>query len=158
MSSAHVIVDFLITAILAAILGAAAMGAVMWLMTRAQWAHSNMVIAVGSLFTRIREDAAKVGFIVHCVSAVGWAIIYTLAMIHLHLTGFPRAFFTGIGFGVLHGIVVSLMLVWVVSDQHPLEEFRGADFAIGLCHLVGHVVYGAGVGFVIGLASVAGWI
>lgn len=152
------IVDFLLTSIFAAVLGAAAMGGVMWLITRPHWARANMVIAVGSLFTRSREHAARVGFLAHCVSAVVWAMIYTLAMIHLNLTGFPRALFAGTGFGVLHGLVVSLMLVWVVSEQHPLEEFRDADFASGVSHFAGHVAFGAGVGLMVAVASVAGWI
>jgi hypothetical protein len=58
----------------------------------------------------------------------------------------------GLGLGVVHGMLVSLMLVWVVAEQHPLEEFNEATFAIGLSHLVGHVVFGGVVGLVVGLA------
>jgi len=48
---------------------------------------------------------------------------------------------------------VSLMLVWVVSEQHPLEEFREADLAIGLSHFAGHVAFGGVIGMVVGLFS-----
>jgi hypothetical protein len=53
---------------------------------------------------------------------------------------------------VLHGIIVSLMLVWVVADQHPLEEFKEADLLVGLGHFAGHVAYGAVVGLIVGLS------
>jgi len=56
----------------------------------------------------------------------------------------------GVGFG--HGMIVSLMLVWVVAEQHPLEEFQEADLAIGLSHLAGHVAFGGVVGLVVGLS------
>ena len=49
-------------------------------------------------------------------------------------------------------MIVSLSLVWVVAERHPLAEFRGADFAIGLCHLAGHLAFGAVVGLVAGFA------
>jgi hypothetical protein len=49
-------------------------------------------------------------------------------------------------------MVVTLALVWVVADQHPLEEFREADLAIGICHLAGHVVFGGVDGHIIGIA------
>jgi hypothetical protein len=47
---------------------------------------------------------------------------------------------------------MSLILVWVVSDTHPVEEFRRASLAVGLSHLAGHVAYGAVVGLAVGLS------
>jgi hypothetical protein len=44
------------------------------------------------------------------------------------------------------------MLVWVVADQHPFDEYSEADLAVGLSHLLGHVVYGAVVGLTIGVS------
>jgi hypothetical protein len=34
----------------------------------------------------------------------------------------------GAGIGFAHGLVVSLGLVWIVAEQHPLEEFNEALF------------------------------
>jgi hypothetical protein len=50
-------------------------------------------------------------------------------------------------------MIVSLMLVWVIAEHHPLEEFREADLAIGLSHFAGHVAYGGAAGLAIGLLS-----
>ncbi len=58
----------------------------------------------------------------------------------------------GLGLGMLHGLLVSLMLVWVVADHHPLEEFKEADLLVGLSHFAGHVAYGAVVGLTVGFA------
>lgn len=153
MSTTKVIVDFLLTSLVGGLLGAVAMQLVMRLIARADWAKYNMIVAVGSLLTRSREHAWRTGVIIHAISAVGFAMLYTLAMMNLGLAVFPRAFFAGIGFGTLHGLFVSLALVWVVSERHPLEEFQRASFAVGVTHFAGHIAYGAIVGLVIGLFS-----
>ena len=62
------------------------------------------------------------------------------------------ALMLGLGVGTLHGMLVSLMLVWVVSESHPLPEFKDAGLEVGLSHFVGHVAYGAVVGLVVGLS------
>ncbi len=43
----------------------------------------------------------------------------------------------------------------IVSDKHPLEEFRGADFEVAVAHIVGHVAYGVGVGLVVAVLGKA---
>lgn len=140
------------TAVLAGLLGAAAMETAMGLITRAGLARGNMIRALGGLVTKQRENAFRVGAIIHAIAAVVFAIGYTLVIGATGLSMLPQSLLLGAGLGFAHGMAVSLALVWVVAEQHPLEEFREADLAIGLCHLVGHVVYGAVVGFVIGLS------
>ena len=146
------IAEFVFTALIAGILGAVAMELVMWLISRGQWAKGNMIVALGSMVTRSRENAFRVGVWIHCISAFAFALIYAFAMMALGLAHFPTAFFVGTGFGVLHGIIVSLMLVWIVAEKHPLEEFQETGLAVGVSHLAGHVAYGAIVGLVVGLS------
>ncbi len=69
------------------------------------------------------------------------------------MTHLPGVLAAGAGLGALHGMVVSILLVWVIAERHPLQEFQGADFAIGLSHFIGHVAYGTVIGLVVGLAS-----
>jgi hypothetical protein len=126
----------------------------MWLISRAGWAKGNMIIALGSLFTRTRQSGFRVGAIIHAFSAVLFATLYTLAMLQFGFTALPAALVAGLIVGFVHGMLVSLMLVWVVADQHPLEEFKEADLAIGVCHLAGHVAFGGVVGLVIGIAPI----
>jgi hypothetical protein len=111
-----------------------------------------MIVALGSLFTKSRQSAWRVGATIHAFSAIGFAMIYALLMVTMHTTAMPRSMMLGAGIGFAHGLLVSLGLVWVVAEQHPLEEFNDAGLAIGLSHIVGHVVYGAVVGFVVGIA------
>ena len=153
MNTVMPMVAFLLTALAAGLAGGAAMELAMWLITRRGWAKGNMIVALGSLFTKSRENAFRVGAVLHAISAVGFATVYTLAMMALGLTHLPLSMMLGLGLGFVHGLLVSLALVWIVSDQHPLEEFNEAGLAVGLSHLVGHVVFGAVVGVVVGLAS-----
>lgn len=146
------IVEFLITAFVAGIVAAAAMEAALWVIGRAGWARADMIVALGSLLTRRREHAWRVGAIVHAFSAIAFAILYTLVLMQTGYTQLPLSLAFGGAIGVIHGIIVSLALVWVVAEQHPLEEFQEAGFAIGLSHIVGHAAFGAAVGLVVGVA------
>jgi hypothetical protein len=144
--------NFLLTALVAGLLGGAAMEFTMWLIARKGWAKGNMIVALGGLCTGSRANALRVGLIIHACSAVVFACLYTVALMALGLTGLPHALTIGMGIGFVHGMLVSLALVWVVADRHPLEEFKEADLAIGLCHLAGHVAYGGIVGLIVGVS------
>jgi hypothetical protein len=152
MNPAMMIGSFLLTALVAGLLGGAAMEVAMGLISRSGWAKGDMIVAVGSLITKSRENAFRVGAIIHAICAVGFAAVYTMLMLVLGLTHMPMSMMLGLGVGVLHGILVSLMLVWVVSDSHPLPEFNEAGLEVGLSHFIGHVVYGGVVGIVVGLS------
>lgn len=146
------VVSLLLTALVAGLLGGGAMELAMWLITRSGWAKGDMIVALGSLLTKSRENAYRVGLVLHAISAVGFALVYTLLMLVLGFTHMPGSMMLGLGVGFLHGLLVSLMLVWIVSEQHPLEEFNEAGLAVGLSHLAGHVAYGGVVGLVVGLS------
>jgi uncharacterized membrane protein YagU involved in acid resistance len=148
------IASFLITALMAGVLAGLAMEAVLWIVGTAGWAKADMIVALGSLLTHSRMNAWRVGAIVHACAAIGFAIIYTLLMISLHFTAMPVSMMFGAGVGFVHGLIVSLGLVWVVAERHPLEEFNEAGLAIGLSHILGHVVYGAVVGLIVGISPI----
>jgi hypothetical protein len=133
------------------------MEGVMFLITRAEWARMNVLTALGSLVTMARENAFRVGAFVHATAGVGFALLYNFAMKGFGLAALPAAFFVGIAFGIIHGMIVSPIVVWVVCERHPLEEFREAGFAVGLAHFAGHVAYGAVVGLVIGIGPAVQW-
>ena len=145
------LVKYLCTALAAGVIGGLAMEGAMWLISRAGLAKGDMILALGSLLTKTRENAYRVGLVIHATAAIGFALVYTLLMVTLGYTHLPLSLMLGLGVGVLHGIIVSLMLVWVVADQHPLEEFKEADLLVGLTHFAGHVVYGGVVGLIVGL-------
>jgi hypothetical protein len=146
------LVKYLCTALVAGIVGGLAMELAMWAISRAGLAKGDMILALGSLLTKTRENAYRVGFFIHATAAIGFALVYTLLMVTLDYTTLPMSLMLGLGVGALHGIIVSLMLVWVVSDRHPLEEFKEADLLVGLTHFAGHVVYGGVIGLIVGLS------
>lgn len=148
------ILSYFLTSLIAAVLGGAAMEMALWLIGMVGWAHANMIVALGSLLTGKKEGARRTGMIVHVVVAIVFALIYVAAMMKLGLTTLPASLGLGAGFGLAQGIIVSLGLVWVVADHHPLDEFRGADLAIGLSHIVGHLAFGLVVGLVVGISPV----
>jgi hypothetical protein len=152
MNVAMILLGYLVTALVAGIVGGLAMEWVMWLISRAGLARGDMVLALGSLLTKTRENAYRVGLIVHATAAIGFALVYTLLFVTLGYTHLPLSLMLGLGVGALHGLLVSLMLVWVIADQHPLEEFKEADLLVGLSHFAGHVAYGAVVGVIVGLS------
>ncbi|MBI2518689.1 MAG: hypothetical protein HYV95_17580 [Opitutae bacterium] len=152
MNTALLILGHVLTALIAGVLGGAAMEGVLLAVGGASGRRVDMILALGSLITRTRENAYRVGLVIHAISAVGFALVYTMALVALGYTRLPNSMMLGLGFGVLHGLVVSLMIVWIVADQHPLEEFKEADLAIGLSHLAGHAAYGLVVGLVVGLS------
>jgi hypothetical protein len=57
----------------------------------------------------------------------------------------------GAALGLFHGAAMSFILLAVVSDKHPVAEFRAVGFEVAAAHVVGHVAYGAGVGLACGL-------
>src|SRR4051812_24024192 len=149
-----VLLSFILTTIVAGVLGGIAMECVLWLLGRGGWAKADMIVALGSLFTKSRDTAWRVGALLHIVAAIGFAMAYMILMVELGYTTMPWSAMLGAGVGFLHGLIVSLGLVWVVAEQHPLQEFNEAGLAIGLSHILGHVVYGAVVGLVVGIAPI----
>jgi hypothetical protein len=152
MNSMGLILNYLLTSAIAGVLGGSAMLIAMWVMTRGGLAKGNMVVALGGIVTRSRDSALRVGLILHTLSAIGFAMVYAMLMLWLGMTGMPTALVIGVGAGFFHGLIVSLMLVWVVAEGHPFEEYNEAGLAVGLSHLLGHIVYGTVVGLVIGVS------
>lgn len=150
MDIAMFLLKYLFASLMAGIFGGLAMEGAMWLISRAG-ARGDMILALGSLLSKSRDNAYRVGLVIHATAAIGFALVYTLLMVTLGYTHLPMSIMLGLGVGILQGIIVGLMLVWVVADHHPLEEFQEADLLVGLSHVAGHAAYGAVVGLVVGL-------
>jgi hypothetical protein len=144
--------SYLFTSLVAGLLGGAAMEGVLWLIGTAGWAKADMIVALGSLITKTRGNAWRVGALLHAAAALGFALLYTRLILALGFAYMPASMMLGAGVGFVHGLMVSLALVWIVAERHPLEEFTDAGLAIGLSHIIGHVAYGAVVGLVVGVA------
>lgn len=144
---------YLFISLLAGVAGGLAMEGVLWVIGTAGWAKADMIVALGSLLTKSRSNAWSVGVALHTAAALGFGLLYTLLILTLGYGRMPAALMLGAGLGFVHGLLVSLALVWIVAERHPLEEFSEATFAIGLSHIVGHVAYGAVAGVAVGVLT-----
>ncbi|WP_269523933.1 hypothetical protein [Coraliomargarita parva] len=117
----------------------------------------DMILALGSYFTKSLRNAASVGRLIHSIAGIAYGIAYVLIMRAMGALVLPYSLFLGIGFGFFHGLIVSYMLMFYASERHPIEQYRKATLEEGLLHLVGHIIYGAVLGFLAGLImSLAG--
>lgn len=149
-----IIVTILLT-ILAGILGTAGMTFFMWLIHRSGLANADMMRAIGSLYTRSYEKSLLPGFIIHFGIGSILAFLYTAFLSIFYLKSVIAI--TGLGgmLGLFHGLVVSLALVALVAEHHPLEHFQKAGSEVVVAHMVGHVIYGLIVGAVIGVTGIS---
>lgn len=140
--------------VLAGLLGTSSMTLFMWFITDFGLANSDMVRAIGSLYTKSVDDAFTPGLVIQYCFGLAFAFVYA-AFVGLFS---PETLFTYIVlttmFSLLHGLVVSFSLVVIVAQYHPLERFRDAGSEVAVGHLVGHFVYGLTVGLVLGAAKV----
>jgi hypothetical protein len=116
------------------------------------FANGDMVRALGSLVTRRYENSLPVGWVIHFSAGAAFSVLYTLAW---QMSGFPAETLGVLictVFGLFHGAVVSLLLVVIVAEHHPLERFQEAGLRVAITHVAAHVVYG----FVVG-AGISFW-
>lgn len=139
-----------IVLLLGAISGLAGAFAMTEFMLQVSTAYSkrvDMVKALGSFFTGNSTDAEKLGKKIHVLSGLLFGMLYFVGMYLINALNFPYAVFLGIGFGFFHGLTMSYVLMFYASEKHPIKEYREATLEEGLLHLVGHVIFGAVVGF-----------
>jgi hypothetical protein len=140
--------------VLAGIVGTAFMSGLMTVIHRSGWANADMIRALGSLLTRSYDKALLPGLLIHFASGIGFAFPYAAIVGAILKPEASGSTFFCVVIGLVHGIVVSLLLLAVVTQRHPVERFRGADFEVAVAHVVGHLGYGLGVGLMFDLFHV----
>ncbi len=140
--------------ILSGILGTSGMSFVMWLITRSGLANADMIRAIGSIYTRSYGNALIPGIIIHYTAGVVIAFFYAAFLSIFSLGSVGSYIGIGAMVGVFHGLVVSFLLVVLVAEYHPLEQFQKAGSEVATAHMVGHIIYGLIVGMVIGIARI----
>lgn len=153
MSSAEFLGCYLLTSIIAGLVGAVGMAAVLHGISRSPYFHTPMITALGSLFTGSKQNALLLGGLIHSFSGIFFGLLYTLAAVASGIQGGGSLVAFGAGVGFLHGIVISILLIMLVSQNHPLEEFRRAGIGVAFAHLLAHVVFGLLVGLVIAISG-----
>ena len=106
----------------------------------------DMTVSLGSFFTGRLENARKAGIIIHVFAGALFGGIYYAAFYFMGLTKAPASIFVGLGFGFIHGLCMSYVLMLYASERHPIEKYRNATFSTGVIHLIGHMIFGVIVG------------
>lgn len=146
-------IEFIFITPIAGIAGALSMSFFMYVVSvRLLHTPVNMIEAVGSLVTGSMDHAKRVGMIVHLASGIYFSFIYTALFMGMNTQGLPITFFAGLGLGFFHGLIVAYGLMFYTAERHPIARFRHVTFHVGILHLVGHVLYGGIIGFLVGLA------
>ena len=142
---------------LGGLIGALVMNVFMLVVSRWFSERVDMTKAVGSLCTGNLKNARATGTLVHSLSGFIFGVVYLILFDLTQLTDISYLILLGAGIGFVHGLVVSYGLMFVVSERHPIEQYRTATIEIGLLHLIGHVLFGLTVGLGAGLIfSLAG--
>jgi len=136
----------LLETVAAGALGTLAMSVVMALIHQARWANADMIRALGSFATGTYERSVMPGLVIHAAAGVTFAFPYAILLSIMTEPALHHAAAVGGVMGLLHGIVMSFILLAVVRYKHPLEKFRTAGLDVALAHVAGHVAYGAVVG------------
>ncbi len=136
----------LITIVLAGLISTILMCVVLETTTRLRLANADMVRALGSLFTGNFDNSTRPGLIFMLLSGVLFGFVY-YAIINFFVPDPGIAtVLAGLAMGLFHGMVVSLALVVIVAEHHPLERFRKAGYEVAAAHLGAHVIYGFSMG------------
>jgi uncharacterized membrane protein YagU involved in acid resistance len=144
----------LLQSMAAGLVGTAWMTFAMAFVHRAGFANADMTRALGSWLTRSDRNALFVGLLVHAAAGALFGIPYAVALGTFASGGLLLLLGIGALLGLVHGLVMSLVLVAVVSDRHPVERFRDAGPAVAAAHVLGHVVYGLGVALMVGALGI----
>ena len=145
--------DFILRSVVSGLIATSGMTLLLTAITKSGIANADMVRAVGSLFTKSLDNAAKVGLIIHFSVGLVFGVLYTFAIQAFEVQGFLSNVGSGALIGFIHGAVVSFMLVAAVAENHPLKEFQEAGFSVAVAHWAAHLTYGLVIGIVLGLMS-----
>lgn len=143
--------DYILMSLVSGLIATTGMTLLLNAITKSGIANADMVRAVGSLFTKSLDNAAKTGIVIHYSVGLIFGFAYTFAIQLFEVQGFLSNVGSGILIGFIHGAVVGFMLVTTVAEHHPLKEFRQAGFSVAAAHWAAHLFYGLLIGIVLGL-------
>ncbi|WP_244926669.1 DUF6789 family protein [Leptospira wolffii] len=141
--------ESILLVLMAGFFGTVCMSAVMWSIHYAGSTNADMVRAIGSFFTKKMETAFIPGIVTHIVFGVMFAFPYVF-LINMAPHIFIASIVTGGAVGFFHGYLVGFLLVSLVAQKHPLEQFREAGISVAAAHVFGHLIYGVVIGLSVG--------
>ncbi len=144
--------QFVLYATLAGLIGAAGMTIVIAIVGKAGWTRANLIMALGYLFSDKRGTAFMMGFVVHLIAGIVFAMIYAALFLLIGLETPVLVIAGGAVLGFLHGVVASLIFVVGAVLGDGGDEIKKVKFSGGPTYLVAHVIYGFLVGVILALS------
>ena len=140
--------DFITHVSLSGVLSTLMMTIFLWFIKYLKIIDVDMVRAIGSFITRSEKTALLPGFIVHLCAGIFFAFCYIFLFEFLPIPEKNNYIMIAIGIllGVVHGVVVSLLLIIMIAENHPIEKYKKAGFGVAAYHFVAHIIYGASLG------------
>ena len=138
----------LITYMLLGVMATAGMTMFLWAISSFTKTNVDMISALGSLYTKTEENAVVPGLLIHFTAGTFFSLAYIYFFKVLPMESPFALFFIlpGMFLGFIHGIIVSLLLVVLVAEYHPLPKFREAGLPVAIYHFLAHIVYGGTIG------------
>ena len=138
--------------LIAGVTGALFMSLVMYFIHGRGWANADMIRAIGSLVTRRPDNAVLPGLLLHLAAGCLFAIPYLYVIRESTVTLPIHIMSVAIALGTFHGAAMIFILM-ALAEKHPVPQFQKAGVDVAWAHVVGHMAYGAGVGFIVGVVG-----
>lgn len=136
--------------LLAGCAGTSVMTVFLFIPRWAGWSKVDVIRAGGALVVGMNSKAFVTGMGIHLLMGVGFSYLYAA---FLGLSHLPFNALTGSLLGSLHGVVVMLLVAILIMEHHPVARYHERGPATGLAQLGAHILYGATVGWVVGLMN-----
>lgn len=136
--------------LLAGCAGTSVMTVFLFIPRWAGWSKVDVIRAGGALLVGMNSKAFVTGMGIHLLMGVGFSYLYAA---FLGLSHLPFNALTGSLLGSLHGVVVMLLVAILIMEHHPVARYHERGPATGLAQLGAHILYGATVGWVVGLMN-----
>lgn len=117
---------------------------------------TSSIEAVGTLMSTSTQNARRIGYGVHAFIGVIFAFVYAIVMAATGFTTGAWPILAGVGMGIIHGYVVSFIVIIEIAEHHPMAEFRENGPAMGAMYFAAHVIYGGVLGAMLQLLLVFG--
>lgn len=137
--------------LISGILATTAMSGLLYLVHFSGLANADMIRALGSMITKQYDTALLPGLAAHIVGGTIFAFPYAILLSAFPVHGIAATAAVGAGIGLFHGFVFSFVLIAMVAESHPIEQFREAGSVVALAHILAHVIYGTIMGALVSL-------
>ncbi|MEQ8350796.1 MAG: hypothetical protein RH862_04885 [Leptospiraceae bacterium] len=144
-----------INTVVAGLIATLGMSVVMYSIHAMGVANADMIRALGSLITRTKEKALPAGLIAHLISGMMFAFPYAIIISSFPQASGATAPSLGALLGLFHGFVFSFIMIALVAENHPLDEYKKVGVSVAIAHIAGHVAYGVLIGLMVYLLPIS---